>query len=250
MRARLSTPGLLAALFALASVPVASAASLSVGSGASLDLGTGTLDLGCADLTVGGTLSAGTAGFSQARDVTIDPTGLVNGESATLEVAGDWDNAGTFNAGTSTVQLVDGCTLTSAVIAGDTTFANLDMTTTSGFLYSFTSGSTQTVTGALALQGEAANLLTIRSTLDGSEALLNVQGSSTGDFVDVQDNDASGGNTITLGPNSVKGSNTPGWLTGALVPALGALGLALLGLSLLWSGRRVLATRRGSLARH
>jgi len=221
---------------------------VTIGAGSSLDLGSGQLTLGCADLTVAGTLSAGTAGLSQARDVTIDPTGLVNGNSATLAVAGDWDNAGTFNAGTSTVQLVDGCSLTSAVIAGDTTFANLEMTTTSGFLYSFTAGSTQTVTGALSLEGAAANLLTIRSTLAGSEAFLNVQGSGSGDFVDVQDSDATAGNLVTLGPNSVKGSNTPGWLTGVLVPALGALGLALLGLSLLWSGRRALATRRGSLA--
>ena len=67
--------------------------------------------------------------------------------------------------------------------------------------------------------------------------------------MDVQDNDATARNAVTLGPNSVKGSNTPGWLTGVLVPALGALGLALLGLSLLWSGRRALTTRRGSLAR-
>ncbi len=89
----------------------ASAAQLTVGAGASVDLGTGSLDLGCADLTVGGTLSAGTSGFSQARDVTIDPSGLVNGNSATLEVAGDWDNSGTFNAGTSTVKMVDGCSL-------------------------------------------------------------------------------------------------------------------------------------------
>ena len=61
---------------------------------------------------------AGTAGFSQARNVTIHPSGLVNGNSATLEVAGDWDNAGTFNAGTSTVQLMDGCGLLSAVVPG------------------------------------------------------------------------------------------------------------------------------------
>ncbi len=242
----------LAALTSLSALGLAvpsPAAQVPVGSGSSLDLGTGSLDLGCADLTVAGTLSAGTAGFTQARDVTIDPTGLVNGNSATLQVAGDWDNAGTFNAGTSTVAFVDGCGVTSAVVAGDTTFANLDMTTTSGFLYSFTSGSTQTVTGALALQGAAANRLTIRSTLNGSEAVLNVQGSSSADFVDVQDNDATAGNPVTLGANSVKGSNTPGWLwAAALVPALGALGLALLGLSLLWSGRRALATRRGSLA--
>ncbi len=83
----------LAATTALLAITTgASAGQLTVGSGASLDLGTGSLDLGCANLTVGGTLSAGTAGFAQARDVTIDPTGLVNGNSATLQVAGDWDN--------------------------------------------------------------------------------------------------------------------------------------------------------------
>ena len=172
----------------------------------------------------------------------------MNGNSATLAVAGDWDNAGSFNAGTSTVQMVDGCTLTSAVISGDTTFANLDMTTTSGFLYTFTVGSTQTVTSSLALSGDTGNLLTIRSTVGGSEAFLNVQGTGSGDFVDVQDNDATGGNAITLGANSVKGSNTPGWLAGVLVPALGALGLALLTLALLRSGYRVLATGRGNPA--
>ncbi len=225
----------------------ASAAQLTVGSGASVDLGTGSLDLGCADLTVGGTLSAGTVGFAQARDVTIDPSGLVNGNSATLAVAGDWDNAGSFNAGTSTVKIVDGCGLASAVIAGDTTFANLEMTTTSGFLYSFDSGSTQTVTSSLTLLGDTGNLLTIHSTLGGSAAFLNVQGSSSGDFVDVQDNDASGGNAIALGPNLVKGSNTPGWFSAAaLVPALGALGLGALALGLWLTGHRTLRRRAGA----
>ncbi len=241
----------LAAFAAAAGLVLAAAAPASVvtvGSGSSLDLGTGSLDLGCADLTVAGTLAAGTAGFTQARDLTIDPAGVLNGNSATLEVAGDWDNSGTFNAGTSTVQMVDGCGLLSAVVAGDTTFANLDMTTASGFLYSFVFGSTQTVTGSLTLLGAAANLLTIRSTLNGSEAFLNVQDSSSADFVDVEDNDATAGNPVSLGPNSLKGSNTPGWLTAALVPALGALGLALAAVLLLWSGRRALATRRGSLA--
>ena len=69
-----------------------------------------------------------------------------------------------------------------------------------------------------------------------------------GDFVDVDDINATAGNPITLGPNSVTGSNTPGWFVAGAVPALGALGLALVAASLLWSGRRALATRRGSLA--
>ena len=226
----------------------ASAAEFRVDSGASVDLDTGSLDLDCADLSIAGTLAAGTSGVARARHVSIDPSGLLSGESATLTVAGDWANAGTFDAGTSTVQLVDDCSLASATISGDTTFASLEMTTTSGFLYQFTSGSTQTVTGSLTLLGAAGNLLTIRSTVGGSEAFLDLQGTSSGDFVDVDDNDATAGNPVALGPNSVTGSNTPGWMTAALVPALGALGLALLAAALLRSGRRALATWRGSLA--
>jgi hypothetical protein len=187
------------------------AAEVSVGSGASLDLGTGSLDLGCANLTVAGTLSGGTVGFDGARNVTIDPTGIVNGGSATLEVAGNWDNSGTFTRGTSSVNFVDGCSLSSATIWGDTTFYTLDMTTSSGKLYNFEDGTTQTIEQSLALAGAAGNLLTIRSTVGGSEAYLDLQGSHAADFVDVQDNHATG-NAITLGPNSVKGTNTSGWV--------------------------------------
>ena len=179
----------LAATTALLAITTgASAGQLTVGSGASLDLGTGSLDLGCADLTVTGTMAAGTAGFTQARDVTIDPSGLLNGNSATLQVAGDWDNAGTFNAGTSTVQLVDGCGLLSATIAGDSTFANLAMTTATGKLLTFTAGSTQTVTGGLTVAGASGDRLTVRSSVDGDEAFLDAQGSVSAAFVDVKDN--------------------------------------------------------------
>ena len=137
-----------------------------------------------------------------------------------------------------------GCGLLSAVVAGNTTFANLELTTSSGFLYQFESGSTQTVTGSLGLLGVLGSLLTIRSTIDGSEAFFDVQGTSTADFVDVQDNDARPGNHIGLGGNSVKGSNTPGWFLIALVPAVGFLGLALLGGWILVTARRVLRQQR------
>ncbi len=148
-------------------------------------------------------------GFLRGRDVTIDPSGVLNGNSATLELAGDWDNAGT-----STVQMVDGCSLLSSVIAGNATFANLQMTTASGFQRSFTAGSTQSITTSLQLLGVSGNRLRIRSTLGGSAALFNVTGSSSADFVDVQDNDATPGNDVALGLNSIKGTNTPGWTIG------------------------------------
>jgi len=218
------------------------AQQFTVGSGASFDLGTGSLGLGCADLTVAGTMSAGTAGFTQARNVTINSAGTMNGNSALLEVAGNWANAGSFNAGSSTVQMVDGCGLVSAVISGNTTFANLDLTTTSNFLYEFAAGSTQTVLGMLALMGASGNLLMIGSTVGGNAAFLNVVGSSIADFVDVEDNDATQGNVINLTATSLKGPNTPGWSPPSL-PAFGLLGLGLLALSLLFGGRRALATR-------
>ena len=104
------------------------------------------------------------------------------------------------------------------------------------------------MTSSLALLGAAGNLLTIRSTVDGSEAFLNVGGTGSANFVDVQDNDTTAVNPVILGPNSVIGPNTPGWLSGMVLPALGVLGLALLAFAVLGSGRRVLATRRSNLA--
>ena len=221
----------------------AGAAELTVGSGASFDLGTGRLDLGCADLTVAGTFSAGTLGFDAARDVVIEPGGVLNGNSAMLEVTGDWDNAGGFNAGTSTVRLADGCSQLGAIISGNTSFANLDMSTTSGKRWSFVAGTTQTIASALTLLGASGNLLEIRSTSAGSAAFFNLQGSHSADFVDVDDNDATAGMPITLGPNSITGTNTPGWSFAIPVPLLSLLGLLVLGVLLIGAVRLALGAR-------
>jgi hypothetical protein len=214
------------------------AGSLSVGAGSTLDLGTGSLDLGCADLDVAGTLTAGTQGFTSARDVAIQPGGTLNANSATLTLAGDWDNAGTFNRGTSTLQMTDGCALLGGVVTGNTTFANLSINTTSAKQVNFTAGSTQSVTGQLSLFGAVGNLLQLRSTVNGSAAFLNVTGGSSVNFLDVDDINATPGNDIAVGYNSVKGPNTPGWLFGVAVPMLGPLALLALALVLGATGRR------------
>ena len=65
------------------------AGNVTVGTGSSIDLGTGSLALGCADLDVLGTMSAGTVGFTQGRDVTITPSGVLNGNAATLQLSGE-----------------------------------------------------------------------------------------------------------------------------------------------------------------
>jgi hypothetical protein len=230
--------------FALACVvalsTAASAAEFAVGAGASVDLGTGSLNLGCTDLTVTGTLSAGTAGFTGGRDVTIDPAGTVHGNSGTLQLSGDWDNAGTFNAGTSSVALIDGCSLLSASVFGNSTFNDLQIVSALAKLMSFEAGSTTTVSGDLTLAGQSGALLQIRSTAGGVTALLDAQGSASASFLDVDDNDATAGNYIPLGDESLKGSNTPGWNLIDVVPVVGLFGLVTLAGSMLWLGRRKL----------
>jgi len=227
-----------ASIIALGLALPASAGNLTVGAGSTLDLGTGILALGCADLDVAGTLTAGTVGFTGARDVAIAPSGIVNGGSATLTLTGDWDNAGTFNAGTSTVQMVDGCALFSGVVTGNNSFANLAISTTTAKQVSFTAGSTQSVTGLLTLLGAVGNRLKIRSTVNGSAAFLNVTGTSSASFIDIQDSNALAGNDISLPTNSIKGPNTPGWLFGVVVPLLGPVAMGVLALLLMASGQR------------
>ena len=222
----------------------ASGAQLTVGGGSTVRLGDGGLDLGCADLVVAGTMAAGTSGIDQTRDVGIAPSGTVEGESATLNVTGDWDNAGSFNAGTAIVNFVGGCGRNSAIISGETTFSTLWITTSTGKLYSFQSGSTQTITNSLTLTGVAGNLLTLRSTVGGNEAFLDLQGNHSTDFVDVDDVHAIG-NTITLGPGSVQGDNTVGWI-GVAVPALSVVALVLLMLTIIAAGHRSLRVRQGA----
>lgn len=215
---RLAGIGLAAAL-GLGAVP-APAAQLQVGAGSALFLGSGRLDLGCADLVVGGTLTGGTGTLDRARHVTIN--GALYANSATLNVAGDWSNAGLFQAGTSTVNFVDGCLRAGTTISGSSSFFVLDVTTsnkTKGL--TFAAGSTTTVTGHLTLAGTPGQLLHIRSTVDGSEAYLDVQGGQAVSYVDVKDNHAIG-DPIYYGSDSASLGNTDGWVlvAAAAVPAL------------------------------
>lgn len=235
------TPCLAALLVAAlgSAAPSAPAAQLTVGAGSSLGLGTGAVDLGCSDLVVTGTFSGGAGSLDQARDVTIQPGGTLDGGAAILQVTGDWTNSGTFTPGTSLVRFPDGCGQTTSAVTGNSTFYDLTFTSGFGRLVSFAAGSTTTVQNFLDLQGAFDNLLQVRSSIAGVEAFLDLQGGHAADFVDVEDNHATG-NTITILTGLV-GANAVGWsLDPLMVPALGPLGLGVLGVGLLWLGRRSL----------
>ena len=227
----------------LALATPARAGNVTVGANSTLDLSTGSMALGCADLDVTGTLDGGTVGFTGGRDVTITPSGVINGNAATLELSGNWGNSGSFVPGTSTVRIVDGCSLLSGIVSGNSTFNNFTLSTSTAKQVTFTAGTTQTVNGVFNASGASGFLLMIRSTVNGVKAFLNVQGSSTANFVDVRDNSALPGNNIAMAGNSIKGPNTPGWLLSPQIPLLPPLaGLMLLG-TLIVLARRRLATR-------
>jgi hypothetical protein len=142
------------------------------------------------------------------------------------------------------VQFEDGCGRTTATLTGDSTFTELALTTSSGKVYAFASGSTTSVTSALFLAGASGNRLRIRATVAGSEAFLDSQGSAATSYVDVQDNHAIG-NPIELTTESILFGNTLGWgfATPIGLPSLGVLGLVMLSLLILWSGRTAAASR-------
>lgn len=231
-----------AALFSW-SLPV-SAASLTVGSGSTFDAGTGTLAMNCGDISVAGTLLGGSALFDQTRHFAIQPTGTANGQNATFDITGNWSNAGSFVPGTSTVNLIHGCSLTAATISGDSTFYSLNLGTSSGKTYFFQAGSTQIVTAFLGVVGAPGNLLMIRSTINGVAAFINLMGGDQlVDWVDVQDNNAIG---EIIGPdlpevfNSIKGSNSDGWFVRVVIPTLSVGGMLLFILLIMGMGWRKL----------
>ena len=87
--------------------------------------------------------------------------GKVTAGSSTIDINGNWAyGGGTFVPNTSNIYLIGG---NSAVVSGNTTFTNFGIDTTVSHLaktVSFASGSTQTITGTLTLNGESGHILT------------------------------------------------------------------------------------------
>lgn len=157
-------------VFLFLETSLAYAAGLAIGSGASVNINDGSLKVPD-DIAISGTLMVGTG---------------------TVSIGSSWANSGIFTAGTGTVNFIDGTT--PASISGTNTFYNLKAVTTSGKQINFEAGKTQTVANSLTLQGASGNLLTLRSTVNGQQAGINLQSGGTQSitYVDVKDHSASG----------------------------------------------------------
>lgn len=164
-------PRRLAAALALLACAAAHA-DIDVPAGSTISLGGGSSDLACTDLIVAGNYSLAGGTLTNVRHVVIASGGtLTLAAGGAITLAGDWTNNGTVAAAGGTVSFVDdvGCATapTQSAISGNTAFDSLSIVSSSGKLYQFAAGSTQTVTSALTLQGSGAPLR-IESTTPGS----------------------------------------------------------------------------------
>jgi hypothetical protein len=137
-------------------------------------------------MIAGGILNLNSKNLSVDGDLLIGLGGTLDASSSplvTITVKGNWANYGRFIYGFSTVIFAG----TNQYIYGTTTFYNFIKTVTSADTLYFEAGSTQTVLNNLTLQGAANQLLSLRSTVNGSYWYIDPQGTRNISFADIKD---------------------------------------------------------------
>jgi len=193
-------------------------AGISVGNGATLDVGNATIDVNCLNLETAGQFVLGGGLVNAVNLLSIENTGELSGETGSLRFAGDWWNAGTFDAAQSSISMQDGCGTTESLMLGDNSFYNFSASTSTGKTLSIEAGSVQAFANELSLHGAEPNQrLKIRSSVPGQSVHFNLaaQGVQQINAVDVKDNDASTGQLLAPGipaaHASVDAGNNKNW---------------------------------------
>ncbi|MHB8448556.1 MAG: hypothetical protein ACYC9P_11605 [Rudaea sp.] len=223
---------LLAAFFATPAL-----AQVDVPTGATFALGGDSLDLGNTSLQVGGSFAVGSGSAQNIDSVSILSGGTLDGGSGSLTLFGDWSNAGTFTAGSGTVNFVDGG-IAQSNIGGNSTFASTSFVSATGKNYIFAVGTTQSVSGLLTILGTSTQGIQFRSSTAGQVANIDLLagGSQNIDFVGVSDVHATGQPLAPTKTNDGGTGNATGWFGAAVgantapTPALSDIALLLLAL--------------------
>ena len=124
----------------------------------------------------------------------------------TASFAGDFVNSGAFEANEGAVEL----TGTGQALGGSTIFNDLTKVVESADTLTFPAGATQTIEGALTLEGaDDEELLSLVSSSPGTPWLIAANGTRAVKWVSVEDS-TNGGATISAVESTDAGGNT-GW---------------------------------------
>jgi len=160
---------------------------------------TNLIHAGTGVLSVADTLSL-TGNFSN-----LDGAGNVDITNRTVNVGGNWSwgNSGSLLSNFSLV-VFDG---SSQSITGNTSFYSLTKSVSSADTLTFQAGSTQIMAGVLTLKGTSGHLLSLRSSVPGTQWIINPQGFRTVCFLDVQDSFNINANALTPVSSNDSGDN-------------------------------------------
>jgi hypothetical protein len=138
-------------------------------------------------------------------------SGIFNAPSGNMTVSGDWSVTGcTFNHNSGTV-LMNG---TNQEIAGSTTFNNFTKTVAAADTLTFPGSGLQLqeFEGTMTLQGAAGNLLSLRSSINGTQWRIDPQATRTISYLDVKDSHNINDTVIAVeGLNITNSGNNLGW---------------------------------------
>lgn len=227
----------------------APAAELVVGAGARMVLGTASIQAGCRDLQVAGTLDIGGGTLIGARNLTV--TGQLNGGSGTIQLSGDLSAAGRLVPQTGTVRIADGCGSTESRVIGDHQFNRLSIQSSDAHTLTLPAGGTQLIVAGLELLGGVPRMV-LQSSAFGTVGFLALANGGTQlvDSVDAIDVGAPPSAQF-LAPNapasynSIDRGNTPRFFGDEpITPVPASSPLALLLLSLLLAAVAALQLRR------
>ena len=135
-------------------------------------------------------------------------SGQLDSRSFDIHVGGQWNDQGSFNAGTGTV-IFDG---KDQAILGSSTFYNLIKEVTQPDTLILGAGQTQVVRGDLTLHGSLSGELRLRSSIAGVQWAIDPQGERYTSFLDVQDGHNVSGSVINCLVDCVDSGNNNGFL--------------------------------------
>jgi hypothetical protein len=133
--------------------------------------------------------------------------GTFTSTSGTLYVSGNFSNAGTFTHSSGTVVL-DG---TNQTLSGATIFNVLTKSVTSAATLTLPASTTQTIVGALTLNGSSGQKLSLRSSSPATQASIDPQNTRTISYLDVQDSNNVNATAISCLTSCTNSLNNTNW---------------------------------------